>query len=176
MKIKLEASCRNQTYLIELQEESSTATASSFQVKIDGADQKDLLPVRILSRVQGRWILEINGQVEDVLISEMGEEILVHWHNRTFPIQIYSLKEKLGREFLRPETAGLVRVKAQMPGKVVAVLTAAGEVVESGQGLAIIEAMKMQNELKSPKSGTVIRCNAEQGKRVNGGELLFEIE
>jgi biotin carboxyl carrier protein len=60
---------------------------------------------------------------------------------------------------------------APMPGKIVRVLVAAGQKVESGQGLLVIEAMKMQNEIRSPKSGTVERL-AQQGQTVNAGEVL----
>jgi biotin carboxyl carrier protein len=63
-----------------------------------------------------------------------------------------------------------------MPGKVIAVLAQEGESVQVGQGLVIIEAMKMQNELKSPKSGTVMTCNVEEGAKISAGDLLFEIE
>ena len=63
-----------------------------------------------------------------------------------------------------------------MTGKVIALLVNEGEAVKVGQGLAIIEAMKMQNELKSPKSGIVIRCSIREGETVNTGDLLFEID
>jgi biotin carboxyl carrier protein len=63
-----------------------------------------------------------------------------------------------------------------MPGKVVRVLVEAGQRVEAGSGIAVVEAMKMQNEMKSPKSGTVVRINVEVGVTVNGGDLLAVVE
>ena len=71
---------------------------------------------------------------------------------------------------------GAARILAPMPGKVVRVLVAAGDQVEAGAGIAVVEAMKMQNEMKSPKSGTVVTINAEVGATVNGGDLLAVIE
>jgi len=56
------------------------------------------------------------------------------------------------------------------------VLVEAGQNVEAGAGIAVVEAMKMQNEMKSPKSGTVVTVNAEVGATVNGGDLLAVIE
>jgi biotin carboxyl carrier protein len=62
-------------------------------------------------------------------------------------------------------------VTAPMPGKIVRVLSAPGEKVEAGQGLLVIEAMKMQNEIRSPKSGTIERL-AKEGNTVQAGEIL----
>jgi biotin carboxyl carrier protein len=67
---------------------------------------------------------------------------------------------------------GRQHVTASMPGKVVRVLVAAGEAVEAGQGLVVIEAMKMQNEVRSPRSGRVERLLVTEGQAVNGGEIL----
>ena len=63
-----------------------------------------------------------------------------------------------------------------MPGKVVRVLVSEGEQVEAGAGLVVVEAMKMQNELKSPKTGRVVRIAAQPGATVNAGEVLVTIE
>ncbi|PYT48715.1 MAG: hypothetical protein DMG44_13855 [Acidobacteria bacterium] len=63
-----------------------------------------------------------------------------------------------------------------MPGKVVRLLVKAGDRVEAGQGLFVVEAMKMQNEIRSPKSGTVERVLAKEGQAVNAGEVLAWVE
>jgi len=65
---------------------------------------------------------------------------------------------------------------APMPGKVVRVLVEPGQQVEAGGAIAVVEAMKMQNEMKSPKSGTVVKINVEVGVTVNGGDLLAVVE
>ena len=59
-----------------------------------------------------------------------------------------------------------------MAGKVVRLLVKAGETVEAGQGLLVVEAMKMQNEIRSTKSGIVERLLAKEGQPVNAGEVL----
>ena len=59
-----------------------------------------------------------------------------------------------------------------MPGKIVRVLVNAGDHVEAGQGLLVVEAMKMQNEVRSPKSGIVERLLVSEGQAVTAGETL----
>jgi biotin carboxyl carrier protein len=71
---------------------------------------------------------------------------------------------------------GAAHVVAPMPGKVVRVLVEAGQKVEAGCGIAVVEAMKMQNEMKAPKSGTVVKINVAVGATVNGGDLLAVVE
>lgn len=68
------------------------------------------------------------------------------------------------------------RIIASMPGKVVRVLVEVGAKVEVGEGIIVVEAMKMQNEMKSPKAGTVIALNTQTGATVNGGDVLAVIE
>jgi biotin carboxyl carrier protein len=70
------------------------------------------------------------------------------------------------------EEEGRQQVIAPMPGKIVRVLVKAGETVKAGQGLFVVEAMKMQNEVRSPKSGTVEWLMVMQGQTVNAGETL----
>jgi biotin carboxyl carrier protein len=63
-----------------------------------------------------------------------------------------------------------------MPGKVVRVLLAENTAVEAGQGILVVEAMKMQNEIKSPKKGVVQKIVATQGTTVNAGDVLAVVE
>ncbi|MFL6231075.1 MAG: biotin/lipoyl-containing protein [Pyrinomonadaceae bacterium] len=74
------------------------------------------------------------------------------------------------------QTSGRAVVAASMPGKVVRVLVEEGETVEAGAGLVVVEAMKMQNELKSPKAGTVQELRAREGATVNAGDVLAVVE
>jgi biotin carboxyl carrier protein len=67
-------------------------------------------------------------------------------------------------------------VKAPMPGRVVRVLVEAGEDVAEGQGVVVIEAMKMQNELKSPKAGRVTRVGVAVGDTVGSGDVLVVVD
>lgn len=70
------------------------------------------------------------------------------------------------------QAEGRQDVVAPMPGKIVRVLVKTGETIEAGHGLMVVEAMKMQNEIKSPKSGKVERLLVREGQAVNSGETL----
>jgi biotin carboxyl carrier protein len=74
------------------------------------------------------------------------------------------------------EAEGRQAVAAPMPGKVVRLLVQAGDRVEAGQGILVIEAMKMQNEIRSPKGGVVERLLAREGQAVNAGEVLAWVD
>jgi len=62
-----------------------------------------------------------------------------------------------------------------MPGKVIRLLVKPGEAVEAGQGILVVEAMKMQNEVRSPKSGKVERLLVSENQAVNAGDTLAVI-
>jgi biotin carboxyl carrier protein len=70
------------------------------------------------------------------------------------------------------EAEGRQQILAPMPGKVIRLLVKAGDEVEAGQGLIVVEAMKMQNEIRSPKKGKVERLPAKEGQAVNAGDIL----
>ena len=67
---------------------------------------------------------------------------------------------------------GAAQIVSPMPGKIVRVLVEVGAQVEAGAGIVVVEAMKMQNEMKSPKAGVVVSINAETGATVNAGDVL----
>ena len=80
--------------------------------------------------------------------------------------------QKAGGKF---SMEGPQRIDAPMPGKVVRVLVKAGDEVTEGQGLIVVEAMKMENELKSPKAGKVTELHAVEGAAVESGAKLAVI-
>ena len=74
------------------------------------------------------------------------------------------------------EAQGRQHIVAPMPGKVIRLLVKQGDVVKAGQGLLVVEAMKMQNEIRSPKSGKIEKLFAIEGQAVNAGEVLLSVE
>ena len=74
------------------------------------------------------------------------------------------------------EEQGPRKLVSAMPGKVVRVLLAPGSEVEAGQAVLVVEAMKMQNELKSPKKGVVQKIVVSEGTAVNAGDVLAIVE
>lgn len=71
---------------------------------------------------------------------------------------------------------GVAQIVAPMPGKVVKVHVEAGATVEKGVGVIVVEAMKMQNEMKSPRAGVVVSVNVKPGDTVNAGDVLAELD
>ena len=70
---------------------------------------------------------------------------------------------------------GPTEIAAQMPGKVVRVLVEPGAAVETGAGIIVVEAMKMQNEMKTPRAGIVLSLNVGPGDTVTSGEVLATV-
>ena len=71
--------------------------------------------------------------------------------------------------------AGAVSVKAPMPGNILDVKVKAGDSVKAGDVLAILEAMKMENEIVAPQDGTVASVNVNKGDTVNSGDVLVSM-
>jgi biotin carboxyl carrier protein len=80
------------------------------------------------------------------------------------------------RERNHDKAEGRQNIVATMPGRVVRVLVSAGDQVEAGQGIVVVEAMKMQNEMKAVRAGRVATMTAVAGATVNAGEILAAIE
>jgi len=132
--------------------------------------------VRLLSLAGDRYTLEIDGRIEDFLVLPDGEKVLVTHEDGAWLFEITSTQKRPSAKSKGVEIAGRVISRAQMSGRVVQVLKQSGDKVEAGEGVLIVEAMKMQNEIVSPKAGTVIRCDLTEGDSVNTGDLLFEVE
>ena len=75
-----------------------------------------------------------------------------------------------------PSKYGRQEIAASMPGKVIRVLVGPGDAVEEGQGLVVVEAMKMQNEMNSPKAGQVVEVRTQPDATVGAGEILVVVE
>ena len=73
-------------------------------------------------------------------------------------------------------SSGKVTLVAPMPGKIVRVLCATGDEIGANQGVLVVEAMKMQNEVQTPKAGKVVEIRVSEGQTVNAGEVLAVIE
>ncbi len=124
--------------------------------------------------------LLIDGSAFEVFLSREDRKWYVTVGSQVHVVEVEDPRSRRGRDpFLLThagEETGKKVITAQMPGKVVRVLVGLDEEVKSGQGLLVIEAMKMQNEIKSPKAGRVIELAAAVGKPVNSGDFLIAIE
>lgn len=92
--------------------------------------------------------------------------------NREFSTDVQDPRQWRRHRGAALEAEGRQQVLAPMPGKIIRVLVKAGDSIEMKQGLMVVEAMKMQNEIRSPKSGIVERLMVTEGQTVNTGEVL----
>lgn len=113
----------------------------------------------------------LDGRSFEVTVQENPENFLVEVNGREYLTQVVDPRSWQGARGAGVELEGRQKLVAPMPGKIVRVLATIGEQVSAGQGLLVIEAMKMQNEIRSPKSGTVEKL-AREGQTVNTGEVL----
>ncbi len=114
--------------------------------------------------------------IESVKHPKAGQTVSVRGHALT--VEVLDLRTMSLRQ--AQEVAGVpdgpAEIQSPMPGKVVAVLVKEGQQVEEGQGLVVVESMKMENELKSPRAGTVKNLTVEEGASVDGGAALCIVE
>lgn len=173
--MKLEVEVAGKKFQVEVNA-SEDPQSSSFECTVECDQATHHIPLNIISRRNGTWAVETDQRIEVFEINANRQETRIDWNNRAFKLQVSDQRELQLKAQKGLDTAGLFKVKALMPGKVIQVSKAVGDAVEAGEGLVVIEAMKMQNEIKSPKSGTVVACKVIQGNNVNAGEVLFEIE
>ena len=107
--------------------------------------------------------------------SGTGEVCLVEGDSR-YQVTVRDPRSYRGRKAASAAHGGPKNVRAPMPGRILRVLVARGDQVEAGAALLVIEAMKMQNEIRSPKKGTVRKLPAEAGATVSAGDLLVVVE
>jgi biotin carboxyl carrier protein len=108
--------------------------------------------------------------------SRAGEPLQVASRTLSYEVKLTDPKRLRGSAASAGQTDGIVEIRTQMPGKVVRVYVKAGDAVNEGDGVLVVEAMKMQNEMKSPKAGTVKAIHFAEGATVNSGDVLAIIE
>jgi biotin carboxyl carrier protein len=120
---------------------------------------------------------ESGGGATHVDIDGLQPDLTVTLNNVSVPIKLVDARRKLAAAAApRARDSGPHKIKSPMPGKVVKVLVKVGDEVKSGQGVAVVEAMKMENELRSPRDGVVKETPAQEGQAVEAGQTLVTIE
>jgi len=162
----------------------------TYEITIDGKQHR-----LDLSRADGLWSCRLDGREVDVdAILVMPGVLSLRLGNRSyevrremvagethvwvgssrFTVEVRDPRSLRGR--LRSvEDHGPRKITAPMPGKIVRVLVASGAEVEAGEGILVVEAMKMQNEIKSPKDGCVLKICVAEGATVANGEVLIVV-
>ena len=122
----------------------------------------------------GAWSLLFEGRSYEAAVQGTGALYLVRLRGTDVAVQLSEAGP--GGVVRAPDARGAGRLLAPMPGKVVRVLAAAGDEVAAGAGLVVVEAMKMENELRAGRAGRIRAVHVREGQPVEGGALLVEIE
>ena len=163
----------------------------TYEIAIDGKSyQLDL------SQAEGRWSCRVDGrEVEvdavlarpsvlslrlgnkayEVKCERVGGDVHIWVGSQRFAVDVRDPRSLRSRA-RAADDHGPKRLTAPMPGKVVRILLTQGTEVEAGAGVLVVEAMKMQNEVKSPKKGTIQKILVSEGAAVNAGDLLAIVE
>lgn len=121
--------------------------------------------------------LRLDGEQQEVSVRRKGEDwSVVSRHGAvsvsvTDPLTHLANQTRGGKGGRRQQ-----RVDAYMPGRVVALLAKEGDEVAAGQGILVLEAMKMENEIRAEQEGRITRIYVEPGQAVDSGNPLFEME
>lgn len=166
--MKLQAEVNGELHEVELSRDEGVLLA-----RVDGRayvlDQSEPEP--------GVFLLKSDGQIYEASVS--GGDTLsdsVQVRNTAFEIKVIDPKRLRSSAAGGEDASGKAEIKTAMPGKVVRILKAVDDTVEKGDGVIVVEAMKMQNEMKSPKDGVVSEIRASEGDTVGAGDVLVVID
>ena len=152
------------------------------QVTVDGRtveiDSEQLAGVRQVEA--GVYSVLLEGASYEIRIhssppGSSQQEMTASVEGRQFAVEVGNPRDA-SRSSRTALGSGRQNVTAPMPGKVVRMLVATGDNVETSQGLVVVEAMKMQNELKAARPGRVIEIRAREGETVGAGDVLLVLE
>ncbi len=119
------------------------------------------------------YLFKYNNRIFEIYVAPNG---IVNLGNHQLEISVTDPKRLRGSGSSQASTDGIAEIKTAMSGKLVRVLTVEGAEIKQGEGVLVVEAMKMQNEMKSPKDGIVKEIRFAEGATVNAGDILAIIE
>jgi biotin carboxyl carrier protein len=154
---------------IEIEELAADSYAIRFGENRFEADLRKLGPAS--------FSVIVNNRSFDFDVVRDGEDTVVASRSRSTRLTIADLARRAARAAgKRRELSGRVEIKSAMPGRIVSVLVAPGDTVKAEQGIVVVEAMKMENEVKAPKAGIVVEVKVTAGQAVEKGQLMIVIE
>jgi len=163
------AKLAEQSYTVEIEENGK----SVYRVSVDG--NEFLVDGKKTGRTN--FSLIVDNRSFEIEVDNTEDEYRVLVDGRNYRIHLVDERRvRVGAAQSGQQLQGRQMVSVPMPGKIIAVLAAVGDAVEKGQGLVIVEAMKMENEVRSPISGEVKEIKVKPGDTVEGGALLVIVE
>ena len=137
-------------------------------------------PAHDIAEVDGIWSLLVGDgpcrRSYEVTFSEAGGLLTVHVNGTPVPVEPRSRRRTPAGSAAADAAHGPVSIAAPMPGRIVKVFVSPGDSVAARQGLIVIEAMKMENELRAPRAGIVTAVKVASGAPVEAGTVLVVIE
>ena len=159
----------DQSYTIEIEEIGK----SVYRVAVDG--NEFLVDGKKTGRTN--YSLIVDNRSFEIEVDHAEDEYRVLVDGRNYHINLVDERRvRVGGTQSGLELQGRQLISVPMPGKIIAVLVSEGDAVEKGQGLVIVEAMKMENEVRSPATGTVRDIKVKPGDTVEGGAVLVVVE
>jgi len=166
--VKYEVFLGGKTRIVELTQQNG-----AWKITLDG----NVLDANAVEVSANTFSVLLNGESHQVRIAPRTDgSLTLHSGLAEYHAQVVDPRSWRGRRHGALEAEGRQQIAAPMPGKVVRILAKQGDRVEAGQGLLVVEAMKMQNELRSPKGGKVEKLFVAEGQAVNAGEVLLWVE
>jgi biotin carboxyl carrier protein len=178
-KMKFVAMMDGQQHHIEAQRDAQDNNA--FHMVIDGRPytvDARRMPSQIVSMLMDHKSYDVDLERIAKKSDTLDGRIHVRVRGRVLRFEILDerrLKMKDPQGF-RLDVGGVVSIDSPMPGKVIKLLAKVGDDVKEGQGIVVVEAMKMENELKTPKAGKVKEIRCKEGETVEAGARLALIE
>jgi biotin carboxyl carrier protein len=167
-----EATVAGKSYRVELERQGA-----GWKCKLDGRELPlDVAPAQdgVLSLLMGGKSYEVKQEIAGAEANSTESNIVVG--NERFSVGLSDPRSLRARRRAGGAEQGVKKIVAPMPGKIVRLLAAEGSTVQLGQSVIVIEAMKMQNELKAPKNGVLKKINVREGATVEAGQALAEVE
>jgi biotin carboxyl carrier protein len=143
-----------------------------WKCRLDG---KEIVVDAVLVRPDVLSLLA-DGRSYEIKREQTATDLHLWVRNTRFEVELRDPRSLRARRDGAGDESGPRKLVCPMPGKIVRVLVAEKSEVEAGQGIVVVEAMKMQNEIKSPKKGVVQKILAAQGANVNAGDVLAIVE
>ena len=165
--MKIEAKIREAQHLLSLSREGDR-----YRGRIGGRE----VEADVIEKGSHLLLVRLGGRRYDVAYWQDGSEFHLDLGSSPVAVEILDPLRSASAGESDSDSAGRREIRAAMPGKVVAVKVKPGEDVREGQGLVVVEAMKMENEVPSPKSGRVVSLEVVPGQTVEKGALLFCVE
>ena len=165
MKLQAQVGDVSETVEIKRDGREVTATIGGREYVLDVSEPQS-----------GVFLIKNGTRIFETAVSEANGHFITTVKGQEFDIKITDPKRLRSAAGDDAELTGKAEIISAMPGKVVRLLVAVGDVVAKGDGVIVVEAMKMQNEMKAPKDGTVTAIKTAEGDTVAAGDVLLVIE